>query len=232
MNLSLSEYLSELGYKLRDNGREWSAAAVYRGGDNPTALSINKTTGVFYDFVTQTGGDFKRLIELTKNEKIQNFDSFINELGVQIDLQKSEKPKIMQEKTWSISELNKLLPHYKFYEDRGISKETLRFFKSGLAHSGSMVERYVFPIFNENGAIHGWSGRDMTGKKEAKWKHIGPKRNWLYPLFIYEDFRGEKIYQTRNEMGSYFSRKYRRHVSSLGARNSKRFSNLRSQFIQ
>ena len=82
------------------------------------------------------------------------------------------------EKTWNDEELKNLLPHYSFYEERGISKEVLKTFRSGLAHSGSMNQRYVFPIYNMEGLIHGWSGRDMTGKKDAKWKHIGRKANW------------------------------------------------------
>ena len=50
-----------------------------------------------------------------------------------------------------------------------------------------MYQRYVFPIFNENGEIHGFSGRDMTDNKSGKrpkWKHIGVKSKWEYPLHV------------------------------------------------
>src|SRR5690606_29717739 len=36
--------------------------------------------------------------------------------------------------------------------------------------------------------------RDLTGKKEAKWKHIGAKRNWVFPLYMYAERNGKKYY--------------------------------------
>jgi len=48
-----------------------------------------------------------------------------------------------------------------------------------------MYQRFVFPIYNEYGQIHGFSGRDMSGKEgRPKWKHIGKKNNWVYPAYV------------------------------------------------
>ena len=36
------------------------------------------------------------------------------------------------------------------------------FFKGGLATEGAMYQRFVFPIYNDEQKICGFSGRDMT----------------------------------------------------------------------
>jgi DNA primase len=46
-----------------------------------------------------------------------------------------------------------------------------------------MKNRYVFPIFNNKNELIGFSGRTLvTGYNIPKWKHIGTKSNWCYPL--------------------------------------------------
>ena len=80
--------------------------------------------------------------------------------------------------------LDRLLPHYKFYNDRGISEETLKSLKGGYATTGKMYGRFVFPIYNECKQIHGFSGRDMNSSGDRpKWKHVGRKTGWIYPLY-------------------------------------------------
>ena len=181
--MDIKSYLENIGYTLIEDGSWWRTSALYRGGKNPTSLAIDKATGRFYDFATSKRGTLQSLIELTKGEKIPDFESFLEELQIEI-LPVESKSLEKSEKIWLDSTLDKLIPHYKFYEERKISKETLKTFKSGMFHSGSMNQRYVFPIFNSENKIHGWSGRDMTNKRDAKWKHIGVKKNWLYPLYV------------------------------------------------
>ena len=47
-----------------------------------------------------------------------------------------------------------------------------------------MKNRYVFPIFNLRNNIIGFSGRDVTNISKIKWKHLGEKSDFLYPLFL------------------------------------------------
>ena len=63
--------LESIGYNLIDCGDHWRAQAVYRDGDNETAVKIYKNTGVWMDFVTNTGSKpFEALVKLTlKDEK-------------------------------------------------------------------------------------------------------------------------------------------------------------------
>jgi DNA primase len=69
-----------------------------------------------------------------------------------------------------------------FYEKRGISEKTQKIFECGYAGGGKMYRRIVFPIYNLNNEIHGFSGRTVIdGDNIPKWKHMGRKTNWIYP---------------------------------------------------
>ena len=182
----IKDVLTSLGYKLNDRGKYWQCAASHRSGDNQTALQIYKDTGIWKDYVQQTSFmPFKKLLQLalgTTDEKILK-KYLKDDINVSFNQVRSSE-KIEMEKIYPESFLDKLLPHYKFYNERGISSDTLRMLKGGLATSGQMYQRFVFPIHNEHGQIHGFSGRDMaSSKNRPKWKHIGVKTKWAYPLY-------------------------------------------------
>ena len=94
--------------------------------------------------------------------------------------------------------LAKLIPEHEYWTDRGISLETIKAFEGGVVKEGRMKERYVFPIFNHKKDLIGVSGRDLINnsenKKRPKWKHIGTKAEWKYPLFF-----NYKILKAKNE---------------------------------
>jgi hypothetical protein len=176
--------LTKLGYELKDFGNHWRTNAMYRGGTNPTAVLIYKDTGVWTDFVKNTPClPFKDLVSATIKTNDKNVvDKFM--LGLDSSTPLIQKTRMSMEKTYDPSVLDKLLPHYLFYNKKGIEDDRLINLKSGLATQGAMYQRYVFPIFNQDGLIHGFSGRDMTNKpNRPKWKHVGKKANWLFPIF-------------------------------------------------
>ena len=186
----IKDVLQKLGYKLTDFGTHWRTNALYRGGNNTTALQIYKDSGVWVDYVQQ--GAYLPLKSLVEATLQTNDERTIKEIlgGYDFDSPSvpDEKPsnKIEVEKTYPDSILNRLLPHYKFYNDKGISSKTLSFFKAGLATEGGMYQRFVFPIYNKHGQIHGFSGRDMikNNPKRPKWKHMGKKSSWIYPFYV------------------------------------------------
>lgn len=93
------------------------------------------------------------------------------------------------QKTYPKDCLDRLFPNYSFYNKKNISDATLKAYKMGLATTGKMYQRFVFPVFNEAGEICGFSGRHLNWTEEMnapKWKHIGDKREWIYPLFLPE----------------------------------------------
>lgn len=111
----------------------------------------------------------------------------------------------MDEKVYSADCLQRLLPNFSFYINKTpqISLETLNFFKCGLAMSGKMNGRIVFPIYKQDGKINGFSGRDVMNRESApKWKHLCNRRFWAYPFFV-PDAEGkfpidEKIRDSKN----------------------------------
>lgn len=195
---SLKEFLHSLGYnKLLDVGEYWRAKALYRGGNNDTALQISKKYGYFYDFVDGTGGSLDDLVALTLNINKEKVQEFYKNKSLDITSlvdPMPDKEGLSSEKKWSPDILETFLPHYKFYLNKGISEKTLRFFKSGFCHAGDLNMRYVFPIFNAEGFIHGFSGRDVTNKSKTKWKHLGAKTSWIYPAFMYYKDRDTVVY--------------------------------------
>ena len=50
----IKEVLLELGFKLRDRGPYWQTNALWRNGDNFTAVQIYKDSGVWRDYVDGT----------------------------------------------------------------------------------------------------------------------------------------------------------------------------------
>ena len=141
----IQEVLTSLGYTLSDKGSYWQTSAIFRGGDNKTAIQIYKDTGIWKDYVQQTPYmPFEKLLKITLKT---NDDSLIkNYIKTDCDFdfeRRTSEKKIEMEKTYPESSLSRLLPHYKFYNDRGISTDTLKLFKGGLATEGKMFQRFV-----------------------------------------------------------------------------------------
>ena len=186
--------LENLGYRLSDFGDSWRTSAVYRGGDNPTALKIYKNTGVWTDYVA---GNKSMPLTALVQKTLRTTDQKVINQYVQTEKHDTysynkSSSKIQMEQTFPEDSLDRLLPHYKFYNSRGISDDTLKFYKCGLATTGAMNNRYVFPIYNQSGKICGFSGRDASNASERpKWKHMGKKTKWSYPLYLGSDSKLE-----------------------------------------
>jgi hypothetical protein len=98
------------------------------------------------------------------------------------------EPKVNQPQTWNLSLLDKLIRDYSYYESRGISAETQQYFKMGVALSGQLNGRALFPIFNEQKThIIGFSGRITNytawhkDNKIIKHKHLGKSSHFIWP---------------------------------------------------
>lgn len=187
----IKETLVSLGYNLQDRGEYWQCSALYRNGDNTTALQIYKDTGVWKDYVQGTCFmPFKKLVQVTLKTTDENvLDKFSKE-DCPYEIKSNLNPEYLKmEKTYDKKLLEKLLPHYSFYKTKNISVKTLEDFEGGLCTEGQMYQRFVFPIYNLKGQIHGFSGRNMSPSNDSrpKWKHIGMKSKWVYPFHLSSD---------------------------------------------
>ena len=181
------ESLEKLGYVLKDHGNHWRTSAVYRNGKTSTSVIIYKNTGVWRDFgIDSTPMPFKVLVEKTLNTKDPNIlKQYISDTSNHTELTYEKEERIEMEKIYPKSYLEKLLPIRNFYQKKNISSETQEKFLCGYAGNGKMYRRIVFPIFNLNNQIHGFSGRTVIdGDNIPKWKHLGRKTDWVYPHHI------------------------------------------------
>lgn len=182
---NIYQILTNIGYSLKDCGREYRTKPLYRESDNDTVLRIYKDTGFWVDFKENISGDFPLLIKKTlKLETDDQAKSWLKDKNYSYIDKKNDKPKIKEKRIFDKELLLKLEKNHKYWLDRGVEESSLDLFMGGVAKAGKMKNRYVFPIFNSKNEIVGFSGRDISNTSKIKWKHLGDKSNWCYPTFL------------------------------------------------
>jgi len=192
--MNYASVLQSLGYKLTDRGSYWQTRALFRGGDNPTAIRIYKDKGVWCDFV-ESGRNypFELLIKKTTGKK--DVSEYLQNIHQPIRL---ERRLLKEEKTFSNDVLRKLLPDYDYFLKRGVTKEVQQVYQCGLATSGKLYQRIVFPVRRRDKKIHGFSGRKVLEDNDRpNWLHWGQSKDWFYPYFtiprVEEKIKEEKV---------------------------------------
>jgi hypothetical protein len=182
--------LEQLGYKLNDRGKEWRSKPLYRDSSNETSLKINKLDGKWVDFARNESGNIEQLIEKTLGISFGSGKSWIKKNGINSTTVLKVKEEINLEyiKFFDPELLKKLSKVNKYWNNRGITSETLEPFSGGMCSTGKMAGRYVFPIFDEEKRIRGFSGRSVYPNNDIKWKHIGKRSDWHYPLFLTKSY--------------------------------------------
>ncbi len=199
--MNYKEILMDLGYSnIIENAKELRTRPIYRDSDNSTVLKINKDTGHFVDFARNVSGSFEELIRISLNLKdIGEAKEWMSKKSGGIFLQKElKKPKIKAPKIFPKDCLAKILPDHSYWINRNMSEDIVKSFLGGVIRDGKMKDRYVFPIHNHKGELIGFSGRDLINNKNfnrPKWKHIGDKSEWKYPLFF-----NHQIIKSQNEV--------------------------------
>ena len=188
--MNIKETLIDLGYSLTELPHEFRCRPIYRESGNNTSLRILKSSGRWIDFSANKRGNFLDLVALTLGLKnIDEAREHLSNYNFRFDLiSNAEEEKILLPSFFDIKEIDKIKKTHQYWIDRGISKQVISLFKGGICENGKMNNRYTFPIF-ENEKIIGFSGRDISAKKSEyrpKWKHLGNKSFWLYPLFVNE----------------------------------------------
>jgi hypothetical protein len=195
--------LENIGYSLVDFGNHWRTNALYRGGDNKMSIRIYKNTGVWTDFVNGSKSlPFERLLQLTIGKDYKKLNEITSSLKKSDEFAYIKKETIEMEEIYPKEILQKLFPNYNFYTKKGFSEETLKFYKTGLAGAGKMYRRMVFPIFNEHQQIVGFSGRkiDEHNEQSPKWKHLGKRKNWVYPAYVPNGTSVDSIIKQKQEV--------------------------------
>lgn len=185
------EVLQTLNYHpIQDCGKFFRTKALYRDGDSPNSLLIFKDSGWCTDFPADEKFSLYELVKRTLGTT--NHKTITSLINAQQVVAAAPKQKLKMQKTYNPDCLERLFPNYSFYNKKKISDETLKAYKMGLATQGKMYQRLVFPIFNENGQIIGFSGRHFNWSEESnlpKWKHIGEKKDWIFPFYSVPECR-------------------------------------------
>lgn len=185
MSIEVSEILNQVGYQLIDYGKEYRTKPLYRPSDNATSLCIKKTTGEWYDFSERTGGSLDLLIQKTLGDIPPEIKDKILSGAFYA---RKEAVELSDVKTFDKSLLLKLNKDHTYWINRNIDSHIIALFDGGTTANGRMAHRYVFPIFNDRMDVVGFSGRILNNNSVApKWKHIGKKSHWCYPLFLNKD---------------------------------------------
>ena len=150
----VKDILDSLGYRLRDMGREYRTKPLYRDSDSDNVLSIKKDTGYWYDFKTCEHGSFDKLVKLTLKIDDVKVGVFLKNKNWQQESSGIEKEKLQELKIFPSELLDKLEKDHSYWLSRNIKEETV-----------AMLQ-------------------DLTGTKKAKWKHLGDKSKWVYPLYF------------------------------------------------
>ena len=178
----VKDILTNIGYTLFDSGREYRTKPLYRESSSNNVLCIKKDTGRWIDFKENRYGNLEELVQITLNLKdLNEAKSYISN-NFQLRLPKPEKEKLKAPVSFRKENLNHIVPDHSYWAKRGVSADTLKLFESGIMHSGKMKDRYVFPIFDKVDNLVGVAGRDITENQNLKWKLLGEKRSWAYPL--------------------------------------------------
>lgn len=196
-DVNVYQILTELGYKLKDYGKEYRTKPLYRESDNDTVLKIYKDSGHWFDFKENISGDLSSLVSMTlKLENSEKGKEWLKDKNFSfIYPQEQSKPLLKSTKKFDSEILQNLELNHEYWNKRNISNDILNQFKGGVAKAGKMKNRYVFPIFNITNNIIGFSGRDITNISKIKWKHLGEKNDFLYPLFL-----NSKIIEEQKEL--------------------------------
>lgn len=190
--MDIKSILIDLGYQVNELSNEYRCKPIYRESDNNNSLRVKKDSGRWTDFGISKSGVFLELIQISLGLKdLSEAKNYLAGSGFNLsrlnysEFERNVNPTFFEEK-----ELMSLVNDNSYWNKRGISSTVIDRFKGGICNNGKMYSRYVFPIFNEKNKILGFSGRDLlksSNKNRPKWKHIGNKVFWVYPLFLNEE---------------------------------------------
>lgn len=192
---NVEEILDRLNYPIHIRGRNCVCDTSFRGGDSKS-LYVNEN-GTCHDLVQNRTFPLVELVQNILGGTLLEAQKFIGSNQEAAPIEKEVKLKV--EKNFDPQVIHELTKSYKFYLDKGIRKEVLEEFGGGLCHGGKMYLRFCFPIYNKQKKINGVAGRCVrfTSQEEKqfgkdrpfpKWKILGEKKNFLYPLFISSPF--------------------------------------------
>ena len=176
-DFSIREILENAGYTINlETSGFLKTCAHYRGGTNPTSLSINKETGYYHDFSSGEKGNWRDLLKKIGAE-YQDLNSECSS-----EYFNQNKLDVISSR-FNREDFGELVQKYDFYTNKGISSAVLENLDCGECWGGKLHGRFVFSIKDKTGREMGAAGRDLSNKKIHKWKILGEKTKFIYPFY-------------------------------------------------
>lgn len=146
----------------------------FEGKDRKKEHLIVHSNGAFGCCVDQSKAHNRLILQLVGTESD----------GV-IEYYHQEDPKLSNSVSFYDEKLlSKLVKDYSYWINRGIKEEIISSYEGGLAISGKLGDRYVFPVRDKNNMLVGFTGRYIKDipkwSKTPRWRHLGRKKIWIH----------------------------------------------------
>ena len=184
MDNNLLALLTEFGFDPKPSGTNYRVKAVFRNSNDYNIVIY--PDNIFQDFVEGIKGPVSSLLaKVVRLDKNQTIDIWLKEKKIEIPTVKIEiGPHLARKQTIDKKFLNQLIPDYSYYQSRGISEEILKQFQGGVCLSGTLKNRFVFPIFDEREELIGLCGRSILPEAKKRWIILGSKKDFIYPIHL------------------------------------------------
>lgn len=180
--------LNSIGYTdITEVGGIYRMKPIYRESDNNTVLCVKKSTGQYFDHAERVGGSLAQLVQRTlKLASTSDSKQYLGDIPLTFD--NKESTELTETKHFDKSILVKLIHDNSYWNGRGVSDFVLDQFRGvGVAQNGRMKGRYVFSIFDNKDDLIGFAGRQLKDNPDfPKWRLLGAKKNWIFPLLSTE----------------------------------------------
>jgi DNA primase len=189
----IKSILQELGIRIAgETSSEFSFYCPFHSNTHSASCSINKESGAWICFNPSCGesgtlleivkrlsdkNDFQaiRFISTKESEVLDNFDEFINEILAD----KPEFDVFSQDKLDDLyNELGVSEEAKQYFISRGISEESMHYFKLGYSAKQGMV---IVPVHSPDGTPVGLVGRSITDKRFKNSTNL-PRRKTMFNI--------------------------------------------------
>jgi len=187
---NIKHIMVTLGFSnITELAKEYRARPIYRDSGNNTIMSVKKDTGYFVDYGRDISGPLEKLVQLCLECSLSDAKRWLeSEQGFVVTRRQVFDAPAKVYKTLSANTFDEVIRDHSYWLGRGIDEDTAKVFEGGVFEKGRMKNRYTFPIYDVDKKLVGVSGRYIypikKDSKTPKWKHIGEKSKWQYPVYF------------------------------------------------
>ena len=208
MAINVNKLVSNLGLNLVEYSNRFTGCCPIHKGDNQTAFTIYKETGIWRCFTLGCHNEYmigpvglvQAMLKCSKDKAIYYLEDVMGgklEINSDINYAFTIKDKEVTSKVSRELVRKKLKIPAEYFLQRGYSPEVLDKYDVGLClnSKSKFANRCVVPIYDINySCVVGYTGRDITEKNKVKWLHDKFERNQI----LYNSWFAKKYIEQSN----------------------------------